>query len=359
MYIKTISLILSLIFITTANAYAIDSLNTLRVPVGEHKCIENVMGEKNIEKIKDINDYLKILSSRKGKDDNRLTIRYMHTIDTITIQQLYKRLKDILYRETFNEDAIKEDLEIIELLCFYYKYFKGYFDNEHYGKSYFGSHPDLDPEKVELTRDILVQIIRDLFDPTFERDGFIVIDFFAGTMPQPTLLPRNKLKKIGWNGNDKKLYVYGIDNSVPWRYVSCRNNTGTMRGDVFNLVIAKASVDCITTFHPIQDYGDNIKNPKPIVENTIKSAAQIIRPGAWIYIGLHHNPISITQRDTERYRESLEKYGFIKIKVDPYPYEFPSGTTMDYGRPCRLIKAQKAMEQLDIINRTKNLENQI
>jgi len=268
--------------------------------------------------------------------------------------QLYERLKNILYRNTFDEDTIAQDIDTIKLLCFYYKYYQDYFEKQSYGysESYFDTHPDLDPEKVKLTRDILVRITRDLFDPTFERKGFIAIDLFCGilfskaNLIPPYILSEDELRKIGYD--NETLYRYGIDIAIPWANVQTNHTIGHARQNVFNLTIQPSSVDVVTSMN-----GD-VYGVKEI-QDMLLSVKRILKPGGWIYIAPYLHTIPITIED---YKNTLEALGFTKIDIIKF-HESGLSYHSTYPMPEFLIKAQKPINQLNITNPAKNLSTEL
>jgi len=180
--LKIISILISVIFLFNSTLYALG--DSLRVP----------MDRKRIE--------TKLLIELLGDD-----------------AKLYKGLKNILSRITYTQELIPEDLEIIVTMHFKFR-------------DYFNHNPRLNLVKIELTRDILVEIIRDLFNPFFERKGFFVVDLFAGIKKSPAILPTDELKKLGYDGK-KELYIYGVDATVDFKNISTKGNTGMVRGNVY------------------------------------------------------------------------------------------------------------------------------
>ncbi|MBU3911346.1 MAG: hypothetical protein KKD90_02035 [Candidatus Omnitrophica bacterium] len=306
---------------------------------------ESVKQAQQKGSILDINKYLKLLISkitdRKGvayeagkeKDESNL--------------KLYKRLKEIIYRDIYSEDLIEEDLEAVDLL---YVNFKEYFD----------SHPEINPVKVVLTRDILVRIIRDLFDLTFEReDRFIVVDFFAGhRKPLACELVKIQREKLVSN---KPLLVVGIDKSIPWEKVSSENG-GTVRGDIHKLIISESTVDVVTMFHPYENrmfkersylsymskaLTYTLKAYFNDISRIIKPAKRILKPAGKIYIAPFPYVTRIHEGVPKLYMKALSINKFKRIeKIDPYPDGYPVSPILEWGKPSCLIKAQKPLSSI-------------
>jgi len=109
-----------------------------------------------------VRDCIKYISDER-LTDMLIAENISENFDLKIKQALYERLKALLYRTKYDFSYIEEDFETFGLL---YLNFQEYFE----------THSYLNPMNVntELTKDILVQIIRDLFDPMFKRKDLVV-----------------------------------------------------------------------------------------------------------------------------------------------------------------------------------------
>jgi len=319
-----IALIFTLIF--SSSSYA------LRAPL---KFSENL--SLNVA-IADINTYLEMLGPRISEDRLAGRLRYEDAKKIAALgvvdKLLSDRLKKILSRKFYNDNIAEDDILTIALLYYNYKFSEYFNHRQELTKNLRGG--------VGLSRDTLTRIIRELFDPTYERHGFIVIDFFAGREKEPTILDKDVLAEAGYNG-ENEVFVYGVDNAIPWNIVSAEGKTGVIRGDVFDLAIPRRSADLVTMF-----------NPQPYeADFMVKAAKKILRDGGWVYIAPHKQTVKGTRGVfVSDFKYSLEDCGFKNIKaVKPYPTNF---TMPENSKPYCLIKAQ-----MNVISEEKTIRNKL
>ena len=271
---------------------------------------------------------------------------YSRMEEFLNPNQLYKRLEAAIANKT----SISPDDQVASLLYLRYK-------------DYFDHHPDLNPMDIELTEEILLQIIRDLFNPFFERRGFRVFDFFSGTGVPPVLLSWEELEKVGYEGG--RLYAYGIDNKIGWALVSAKDDNGIIRMDVMDLVgpastIPRACVDLVTVFKPEhlpeEEIFATVDNVAPIV----KAAKRVLKPGGWIYITpapqLNH------KNDHHLFKKALEDHGFVHIEVIPHPgislYRDAFRFYYDTTKPNYLVRAQKPSEKTTLTSKDRAIKEE-
>lgn len=322
--LKIVSFAIGVVFLFTGMLYALEGFS-LRVPVDKTTSKRMVEVIKDGQEI-DIDTYLQILSFNITR---RSIIEALGAPYFLADRaELYKRLKNILSRRFYTEELIKEDIMTI---AFIQANFRDYFEK----------NVRWDLVEEELTRDFLVQIVRDLFNPFFEREGYFVIDFYAGTEKLPTELPEEELERLGYS-RDKELYIYGIDETIPWEDVSARENIGIIQGNVSRLCISgfstipEDSVDVVTMFHP----------PDHSYEKATRAAQRILLPGGWVYIALHPHEETYLKKLIDKFRISLENDGFSNISIGSFPDGFP--ISKEYGVPGCLINAQKPEAQVSI-----------
>ena len=239
---------------------------------------------------KEAKDALEILTYRGVFEDRSLIEAPLyHGLGS----EIYKGLINIINRQVYTHDDIQTDTNTMGLL---YHAFKEYFDN----------HPEIDPSKVSLTRNILVRIVRELFDPFFETQGFRVIDFGVDKYG-PKRLPDSDIRSLGYREGD--LHVYGVGDQIP------HSLEDSIRWDMSRLVIPENSVDVATVFNPDHFYtaGNpsywNILHPEVSnVEPVIIAAKKVLKPGGWVYI----EPSNLLdyKKDYALYEEALRKHGF-------------------------------------------------
>jgi len=239
--------------------------------------------------------------------------------------EFYERLSEIVSRKSFDGSMLEKDLETFALLYILQR-------------NYFSYRQDLNPvanTELKLTRDIVIQLIRDLCNPFYERKGFFVCDFFSGR--GATLLPGSEIKNLGYKSGDQ-MYVFGIESvDLPWSKVSTKGLTGAIRGDIFALKIPKSSVDVVTMFNPhsFKEFEN--------VNKTVDAAKNILNPGGWVYIAVHAKDLrNHSHKEYAKwFLEAVESRGFSNIEEIPYPDDFPVPL---WGKPASLIKAQKPSE---------------
>jgi len=294
--------------------------------------LEKLSEEEETDRIKELKTRIKSGGSYSDKL-NTINTAEIHPIILNLFRkegvktELYERFKEIISRKSFDKNMIWKDSETFALAYILYR-------------PYFSFHQDASPVSnvgLKLTRDVLVQIIRDLYNPFYERQGFFVCDFFAGD--KVMLLPEDEMKKIGYNPGEEEQYIFGIEANVlpsQWQKVSTKGSIGIMRGDIFELNknIPASTVDAVTMFNP-----PNFKDPGN-VDRTIKVAKDILKPGGWVYIGVHFAKTNRYdyKEYAKRFLEAVKNQGFDKIEEIPYPDDFQGSR---WGRPASLIRAQK------------------
>lgn len=310
------------IFLALNSAYSQPILETLRIPVGQNESKIRIELINLHAYIKNIGDRLKEVISQ-GYIEKQC--RYSE------LSEKLQRLKDILCNESSDDENIIEDTNIIISLFLQSKF-----------KEYFKYHIELDFAKIELSRDILVRLIRDLYDPTFERDN-VMLDLFSGTHA-PSVLPEDELRRLT-TGNP---CIYGIDYEARWDLVSTKEDRGLLNGLVeeFKYYIPPESVIAITMYNPLRT--------AHIIKG-IEMAEKVLINGGYIYIA----PESMSKLFTSQYEEeqqeitsALKKNGFVEIEIIDYPSNFPISDM--YGPPYYLIKARKNIdsnqEKLDTVS---------
>ena len=270
-------------------------------------------------------------------DKSRIIIDAEGLVPKITPFQLYEKLENAIVAKTL----VSLDYEVLDSL--YSKY-----------KDYFDSHPDLNPMNTELTKDALLRIIRDLFNPFFGRKGFRICDFFSGTEGLPVSLSEKELEKVG-HKKGGVLYTYGIDNQRPWTTVSAKGSKGIIRMDVMDLLgpgatIPASCVDFVTVFNPEHLPKEKIIATVDDVAPIVKAAKKILKPGGWIYI-TPAAPYLNHKNDHYLFEEAFKNYGFVNVEVIPHPgiglYEDTFRFFRDTAKPNYLIRAQKPFRSLD------------
>ena len=241
-------------------------------------------------------------------------------------RMLYERLKGILYRQSYSEQQLNQDASDFYFLHLNYT-------------DYFKIHPERIYPK---SREDMVHLIRDLFDPFFERDGFKAVDLFSG--PKPLNLPAEELQGVGFY-NAERQYLYGVDLGLGWNFVSTEEDRGAIHDDAMDLALPSDYLDLVTMFHPDpvlfhKELPLNIVASLKTVNPVVAESRRILRPGGWIYIAPHSGEFYVT--DADLYEQSLRDMGFINVERVPFPTLWKGSI---YGRPKWLIKGQKAEVQ--------------
>jgi hypothetical protein len=225
--VKIIAVIIASVFLCNDALYSFPvSRDLLRVPLGGYKDIGEIQQKSRLDR------YIQVLNSRLHKKtipslisnffpEHKILLKalnnredpYGKLRESVSLKLLQERTEKILRRKVYNKNTLKEDMETIGLLYFYFKDFfvhNFYFVDAIDGMSTEAQRMYCSTKNVELTRDFLVRLVRSFFNPFFERQGFFIVDFFAGTEgleKLPPRLPIEELRKIGCTEDDD-LYIY-------------------------------------------------------------------------------------------------------------------------------------------------------